>query len=412
MRLVISKQKFIDYALLYLLIAVSGIPFFNGDIPLLGALGLSVLVFLLRRQGFHGFYLFVVFSFLTLVLLHGLRFNYLPYSTIVGMVIKISLGYFVIAILKEKFTAYYVDIMCVLAVISFFFFIPLFITPAFESIFNSIAVPPPFGGGSRGSLLVYNLNLDRPGGMYRNCGAFWEPAAYGGFLLIAFMFNLARTNSLKDKRSLILLITSISTLSTTVFVILALLIFFYFFFNQGLGVKLTVVPIMVIGFYVAFFNLDFLYSKIMLEIQKGDKQQTMRQFEESGHSRLSSGFADFNDFKKYPVIGRGIYELTFYNKADFKDRHNGLTRFIAQFGIIGSLIYFFGMYKSFSRLVSYSYLHSLMRFVFFGAILAMGVSENFFIQPYFWGLIFLHLIIHSEEDVLKERHEEEQVAVA
>lgn len=150
----------------------------------------------------------------------------------------------------------------------------------------------------------------------------------------------------------------------------------------------------------------------MEEIQKGDKQDVMRGNEQTGHSRLSSGIADYKDFIKYPVIGRGMYETTFYDPKDFKTRHNGLTKFIAQFGIIGSLIYFISMYHTFKKLVLYSPLKYLMRFIFFGVVLMMGISEVFFAQPVFWALVFLHLVIHSPEDILQKELVEEQVAVA
>lgn len=412
MTLQISKRKFTDYLLLYLLVAISGIPFFYGDMLMMGVFGLLFLTFLIRKEGVHPFYFFIFFSFLILVLLHALRFNNLPYTTVIGLLVRISLGYFTVVILKDKFTNYYVNIICVLSVLSFIFFIPLFLSSGFESVFNSIAIKAPFDRHGRGSLILYHLNFDRPGGLYRNCGPFWEPAAFGGFLLIAFMFNLARTNSLKDKRSIILLITLFSTFSTTVFVVLGLMLFFYFIFNQGLLVKLTLVPIFAIGFYIAFYNVDFLYDKIMEEVKKGDKQEAMKENETAGHTRLSSGIADYRDFIKYPVIGRGMYDLTFYNPHDYKTRHNGLTDFIAQFGIIGSLIYFISIYTTFKKLVLYSHLKHLMRFVFFGVIILIGISEGYFNKPFFWALVFLHLVIQSRENVLQNEPAKEQVAVA
>ena len=415
MTLEISKRKFIDYTLVYLLMGISGMPIFYGDMLLFAFLCLAFLVFLLRKEGFHRFYFFIFFTFLVLVVLQGLRFNYLPYSTMFGMLIKISAGYFVIATVKEKFTNYYVNIICVLSVLSFLFFIPLFFSMSFESIFRSIAVTAVNDGQGRGSLILYHLNFDRPEGLYRNCGPFWEPAAFGGYLLIAFMFNLARTNTIKDKRSIILLITLISTFSTTVFIVLGMVMFFYIFLNQKLAVKLILVPMFTIGFVVAFYQVEFLHDKIMEEIEKGDKQEEMRvrasENGSTGHSRLSSAIADYKDFIKYPIIGRGLYETTFFDPTDFKARHNGVSKVIAQFGIIGSLIYFMAMFRSFKKLVLYSRLHAMMRYVFFGVIIMIGIAEVYFAQPFFWALIFLHLVIHDEVDVIEMQPEKEKVAV-
>ena len=117
----------------------------------------------------------------------------------------------------------------------------------------------------------------------------------------------------------------------------------------------------------------------------------MTDSDQVGHTRLSSAIWDYYDFVKYPILGRGIFTQTFYNPTDVKTRHNGLTKQIAQWGIIGSLIYFGAMFLSFKRVVQYSYLHSFLSVVFFVLILGMGVAEGYFDKPFFWGLIFLSL---------------------
>jgi hypothetical protein len=397
----------IDYLLVYLLAAISGMPFFNGDIPMIGVFGFAFLMFLLRREGFHRYFFFILFSFLILVCLHSLRFYYFPRNTYIGLIVKISVGFFVLALVKEKFTKYFVDIIVFFSIVSFFFFIPLFISSGFEPIFSAIGVTAPFEPGSVKSLIVYQLNLDRPGGLYRNCGPFWEPAAFGGYLLIALMFNLANTNSLKDRKSVILIITLISTLSTTVFLLLAVLIFFYFFLNQTILVKLITVPLMVVAFVYAYNALPFIGEKIDEEISRGDMKDMMTDSDEVGHTRLSSAIWDYYDFIKYPILGRGIFEQTFYNPTDVKTRHNGLTKHIAQWGIVGSLIYFTAMFMSFRRLVKYSDLHPFISVVFFILILGMGVAEGYFDKPFFWGLIFLSPYVarlyYEEEEVFDDQ---------
>ena len=402
-----EQDKAIDYLLVYLLAAISGMPFYNGDIPMIGVLGFAFLIFLLRREGFNGYFFFILFSFLILVCLHSLRFNYFPRNTYIGLIVKISVGFFVLAIVKQKFATYFVDIIVFFSLASFFFFIPLFISSGFDNIFNAIGVTSPFEpGGSVKSLIIYQLNLDRPGGMYRNCGPFWEPAAFGGYLLIALMFNLARTNSLKDRKSVILIITAISTLSTTVFLLLAVLIFFYFFLNQTLLVKIVTVPILLGAFAYAYVALPFIGEKIDEEISRGDMKDMMTDSDQVGHTRLSSAIWDYDDFIKYPILGRGIFEQTFYNPLDVKTRHNGLTKQIAQWGIIGSLIYFGAMFFSFKQVVRYSDLHSFLSIIFFILILGMGVAEGYFDKPFFWGLVFLSQYVadmRSGEELIDDK---------
>lgn len=384
---------------MYLLLAVSGMPFFNGDIPLVGVFGFAFLVFFLRRTQLHRFYLFFLFAFLVLTLLHALRFNDLPTNTIVGFIIRLSIGYFVVATLKEKFAHYYVNLLYVIAIISLFFFALLVISPGLASTFNAISLKPFFAAGERGTLILYHLNLEPVNGLFRNCGPFWEPAAYTCYLVVGLMFNLALTNSLSNKRSILFIITIITTFSTTAYVTLAILIFSYFLINQKAIVKIAIVPVMLAGFYFAFFQLDFLSDKIQEEIEMGDVNERIRAVNITvGHSRLSSAIADFEDFKQYPVIGRGLYDLNFYDPTDLLPRHNGLTRHVAQLGIIGSFIYFISLYLSLKRLVQFSDLRNFLGLVFFFIILLLSISEVIFNLPFFWALTVLHIAYNNMEE--------------
>lgn len=413
MKLEVSKVEFINYTLMYLLIGISGMPFITGDIPMVGAFGLAFLIFFLRKESLHRSYIFFLFAFLFLVLLHALRFNNLPTSTIIGLIIRLSTGYLVVAILKEKFAHYYVNILYVLAIFSLFFFSLLVISPGLATVFNSIALKPILGTGERGTLIIYHLNLDPVNGIFRNCGPFWEPAAFTVYLMIGLMFNLALTNSLSNKRSIIFIVTIITTLSTTAYVTLGLLIFSYFLINQKAIVKIAIVPVMLLGFYFAFFQLDFLSEKIQEEIEMGNIYERVKTVNETvGHSRLSSAIADYDDFMEYPIIGRGIYELNFYDPRDLFARHNGLTRHIAQFGIIGSLIYFISLYMSLRKVVKWSDLKKLLTLVFFCEILLLAISEVIFHMPFFWGLTLLHLGYKNMQEQSDEIHIEEQTAYA
>ena len=412
MRISIPDQKVgTDYLLVYLLAAVSGMPFFGGDIPVLGAFGLTFLIFLLRKEGFHRGYFFMLFAFLVLVCLQSIRFDNFPTNTYIGLFVKISLGYLVVALTKKKFTHYYVDIIYYLSIISFFIFIPIFISQSFGNMFHSIGMSSPFTGGGERSLIVYHLNLDRPEGMYRNCGAFWEPAAHGGFLMVALMFNLINTNSLINKKSLVLIITLITTFSTSVFVLLALLIFSYFFFNQKLIIKLITVPIVAIGFIYAFTSIPFLGEKIENEVEKGNLSEEVKERGHISHTRLSSGLADIEDLKENPFIGRGLFELTFYDPTDVMARHNGLTKHLAQFGIIGFLIYFTSVFLSYRKLIMFSDINQYMVWPFIILMLTMGIAEAYFDKPFFWALVFIHIVISSASvfDEVQD-YSEEQVS--
>lgn len=393
MNIDLKRKENIDYGLVFLLAAVSGMPFFNGDLPLMGLFVVSLLVFLLRKDGFHRYYFFILFAFVILALFHSIRENYFPQNTYIGLIVKISSAYFIITTVNQNFRKLYVNIIVFFSLISYLFFLPLLISPALDGILNSIAIVPPFEPYESKSLFFYHLNLNRPEGLYRNCGPFWEPAAFGGYLLIALMFNMAERGNLKGRKSVILIITLISTLSTTIFILLAVLFFFYFFFSQKFIVKLFTVPIILTLFTIGFVQLPFLQEKIMFEWQRGDLTYEMRNNVQIGHTRLSSAIADFKDLQKYPLIGTGLFSPSYYDYREVKTRHNGLTKQIAQFGLIGMLIYFYSIFRSFNRLAKYSDLKNGLGPVFFALILGMGIAEVYFDKTFFWSLVFLHLII-------------------
>ncbi len=413
MTLQVTKREALDYTLVYLLVAISGMPLFDGDIPLLGVFGLAFLVFFLRREGFHRAFFAYIFAFIMILLLHSLEFDYLPLNTYLGFIIKMTVAYLIVAMLKQDFVDKYINIICFFAAISFVFAIPLILSPSFDSIFNSIGVSPPFSDATRKSLIVFQLNIDRASGIFRNCGPFWEPAAFGGYLLLALMFNMARTGKLGGRKNILLIVTLVSTFSTTVYLLLGILVFFHFFVNQSVVVKIMTVPIMAGMFLYAFLNIPFLNEKIMEEVDRGDMVVEMKYHVNRGHTRLSSGFADFNDIKEHPILGRGIFELSFYDPKDTKTRHNGLTKQIAQFGIVGSLLYFIPMFLGFSRLLKTSSLNNAMAGVFLLIIFGMGIAEGYFDKPFFWGLFFLHLVYSgtaSKEPLSPETRQEEAYA--
>ncbi|WPP50276.1 hypothetical protein [Catalinimonas niigatensis] len=405
----INRKTKVDYLLVFLITAISGMPFFNGDLPLMLVFGVSLLVFIFRKKQLYPFYFFILFAFVILVLLHSLRENYFPMNTYIGMAFKISAAYFVVITVNQNFTKLFVNIIVFFSIISYFFFIPLVLSPALDGILNGIGIVPPFEPYVTKSLLLYHLNLDRPEGLYRNCGPFWEPAAFGGYLLIALMFNMAEKGNIKGRKNIILIITLISTLSTTIFVLLSILMFFYFFFSQKFIVKLFTVPVILTVFGIAFVQLPFLQEKMMKEWRRGDLTYEMRHNDLVGHSRLSSAIADYKDFIKYPVIGRGMFPTTYFDARDILTRHNGLTKQIAQFGIIGVLLYFIPIFRTFNRLVLFSNLKNALGTIFFIMILGMGIAEVYFDKVFFWGLVFLHLVLVPQTFSTPETQESEKL---
>ena len=147
------------------------------------------------------------------------KFNYLPYTTYIGVTIRIFLAYFTVRVLGKNFTKYYVDIIYVLSIMGFFIYVPQLIVPGFGRFLISSISPllrnPLYSGDIwyAPDIIFYVFNSGV--GMYRNCGPFWEPGAYSGFLVIAMIFHYLESKTITDKKSIVLILALLSTFSTT-----------------------------------------------------------------------------------------------------------------------------------------------------------------------------------------------------
>lgn len=407
------SEKNKEYLFVFMVVAASGIVFFNGDAFVVIFFLATFFAFLLQKKKFHATFLLFLALLLTLITIQGAYFGEMPYSATIGLLMKIGIGYFALALVPDNFTRRYVDILYFLAICSLVFFIPILLGGgAIKSIFESIAIRPPLGGGYE-NFIVYTLNLEEPGilGLPRNCGAFWEPAAFGGYLIVGLIFNLIHTNSVKDKKSVILIITLVTTLSTTIFVVLAFLLFCYYLINGSVIAKIAVIPILGGIVYFAFTSFEFLGDKIEEQLDLSNIQSKAQDTGgQMSHTRFSSAVADWEDISKHPIMGRGIYPITFHYPGDLASRHNGLTRFIAEFGAIISIIYFGLILMTFNKLCANSPINSQISLFFFACILLIGFSENLFSRPFFWALAFLLMFPVSnneEEEDVPENNEAE-----
>jgi len=114
---------------------------------------------------------------------------------------------FVVFILRGEFKYVYFEVLYYLSLIGLFLWI-IFLMTGFamdltgkDDIFNSI--------------IIWNVR----NGEIRNSGPFWEPGAYGGYLLLIPLFFLNEPDFfLKNKRkSLVLFLALLSTMSTTAY---------------------------------------------------------------------------------------------------------------------------------------------------------------------------------------------------
>jgi hypothetical protein len=158
--------------------------------------------------------------------------------------------------------------------------------------------------------------------------------------------------------------------------------------------KLILGGVAILLFYTAFLKLDFLSRKIEENLDK-----TQDEIAYTNHrTRITSAIIDFEDWKKYPLLGRGKFESTrFDHDVTALNRNNGTTDFLVMFGLIGFVIYFHSYYLSFKNLLNfYNSKRNLAVFIVI-LFLILGFSENYFLLPLFWGLVFIKTVITKEQ---------------
>lgn len=389
----INKTRAMDYTVLFLLVALTGIPFFKvGDITFLViSLLLAGSVFFYRKLKVDKFFIVFFLVYIVVMVAQMVKFNYLPYTTYIGVTIRIFLAYFTVRILGKNFTNYYVDIIYVLSIAGFFIYIPQLIIPGLERAFVSSISPllrnPLYTGDIyyAPDIIFYVFNSGV--GNFRNCGPFWEPGAYAGFLVIAIIFHYMESKTITDKKSIVLILALLSTFSTTG--LLALMFFLVMFLGPKVApiYKLILIPTIFAAIIISFTTMDFLGDKIVSQLDVASTHH---------NTRFKSAVLDWRDFAENPILGLGRDSHTRYKGVTNRiltHRTNGITNYLVTYGIFVFLFYFGCIYYAFYKLcLKQGY---APRYALYGLVLIFitGFSEVYFSLPFFYGLAMLHMVI-------------------
>lgn len=389
----INKTKALDYTVLFLLIAVTGIPFFKvGDISfLLVSMFLAGSVFIYRRLKVDKFFIVFFLAYVVVMVAQMVKFNYLPFTTYIGVSIRIFLAYFTVRVLGRNFTKYYVDIIYVVSIAGFFIYIPQLIIPGLEQFFVSSISPlfrnPLYSGDIyyAPDIIFYVFNSGV--GSFRNCGPFWEPGAYAGFLVIAIIFHYMESKTITDKKSIVLILALLSTFSTTG--LLALMFFLVMYLGHKVApiYKLILIPTILAAIIISFTTIDLLGEKIVSQLDVASTHH---------NTRFKSAVLDLQDFADNPILGLGRDSYTRYKGITnpiLTHRTNGLSNYLVTYGIFIFLFYFGSIYYAFYKLcLKNGY---APRYALYGLLLIFitGFSEVYFSLPFFYGMAMLHMVI-------------------
>ncbi len=302
-------------------------------------------------------------------------------------------AYLIVKILGNKFISYYVNIVYYTAIVSFVFYFSILLIPSVASLIPS---------QPNQSIIIYNFNVYVWNStIVRNSGPFWEPGAFAGYLIVAFIFNFLKKEEILNKKNIVLFIAIVTTLSTTAY--LALFIFFFFiYYNKIKNVLFkvgAVIIIVLVGVY-AYTTFDFLGKKIESQLEVA---QTMGIQKSDDSQRFLTILRDIQDFKGHEWIGRGGHDKTRYDLIptdNFIIRTVGLTDILVRVGIIVYIIMLLYVYRSIC--VYLEWLQERKKIYCFGifiAILVTLISEMYFTLPMYWSLLFLQFVYSQREEI-------------
>ncbi len=405
----INITKIVDYLLIYFLIGFSGIPFFYkaNIIMLIVFLLFSAFVFIMRKRKIDKFIIYYIIFAVLIQTGQMIKLYHLPIMTFLGLHVRILFAYFTIKAVGQKTVQYYINILVFSVIVSLPFYLSAYI-PSYENFLIHKIAPllenPLISKTSVykiwPSIILYTINPKGEGllALKRNSGPFWEPGAFTGFLIVALLFSIIKTGVLNNKQNRWLILGIITTFSTAGIVTLLAVISFYLFLDNNSINSYLVLPLALITGLALFFSVDFLGNKILSKTQYSSNTY---------NTRFKSAQLDLQDFANNPFLGLGRSKDTrFKGETNTKKihRNNGDTSFLATYGIITFILYFYLIYLSFKRLGRFHETDTRMAFFALLTIWMIGFSEIYFTKVFFISLTMLFILYPQNKKII-ETHE-------
>lgn len=313
----------------------------------------------------------------------GLQVLYLStfsLNTSLHYILKIVMATSIVCLCGSKFPRYFSSIIFVYALISLICF-----------ALNKVGVIIPFfpipdeieiDGGN--VFRVYNLfytqlyNPIEGGLILRNCGPFWEPGAYQGFLNLALWFELSM-DQVRDKywkfRLTVIVASIVTTYSTGGYIVLFAVFVLFAISDNTISQSTKIIAgfvVMIFAFY-AFFELPFLREKLM-----NDTSRTQFDFFEA---------ANFSQI----LLGYGL-DVDSFSQSSLQSA-SSIFQLFRYFGVVG-FAFFMGV------LLNNKTPNKVMYFIIVSMIL---MNEPFLTNsPLFWGLAFVTYNEFEEQEELCE----------
>ena len=397
MRKIKGQDRLVKNIVLFLFLSQAGMPFFTGDINLAIDAGLTLFIFIATGKRFQFFFLKLLFAFVILMMAHVVLFQKFQIGPFAGFLVRLTYAFCAVRVIGQDFPKYYVQMMYMFTVLSLFLWAIFAFVPGTYNVAMNIASsfvePLELYAHNRNNLIIYTL-----GGTWlqqmppRNAGPFWEPGAFGVFLVLAVLFNTMLSKNLFDKKNLVFFAAIITTFSLGTYTSTFLLIMVYFTFVKKVVKGFAIVPMVAIGILAvySFYEFDFLGEKLFERERFADQQlKEDVTYENLDYlvGRNEQSRLDMRDFQKSPIVGTGLFQ-----GYEFGFSASGVTFVLRTWGILGTLLLFGTMYYSFKRYVQYRNLEKSYALLALVTLIAIAISQSLYGKPFFLGMTFIFLV--------------------
>jgi hypothetical protein len=371
---------------------------------------LAPLYFLHRNSPLALSDLLVFFSFLMILAVQSISFNFFPLKTIAGFIIRLFVAFAAVRLVND-FPRIYINVLYGICIISLCFYVPEQLFHAVGRDFASLFTPLAnlvrdfflLDTGNRRTysitIFIYNFeNPYNPHNIYRNAGPFWEPGAFAGYISLALIF-LGLEREKYDRRFyisrfLVLTITLLTTVSTMGYLVMPIVLSIHYrrvtkSVAGSLGriaVGMLMLPLFM-ALLINVWNLEFIGRKIIHQYEGAIAQRDYLW----EYTRFGSMMVHWEYIKRRPIFGWGIHPKTKFaldprDERRTKGAGNGFSGFIHRFGILGMITFALFAWRGFYKLSRESLLRSVMAIF---AILMSLIGEEFLHYSLYPGLMFI-----------------------
>lgn len=307
-----TKITNFEYILVFIFIILCG--FTSADVIPAKTYILSILCgyYILQKknkQSLKSLFVLVI-GYILIGILQYFKFGYFSYSTIRDIPLLIFSGFYIVDKLGYKFRYAYFNIMVILSVISVVFFVLMVVANYIPdiSVFSQ--------GKPYKSIFVYCIRSSEILRL-RNCGPFWEPGAFAGYVILVgvlYFKDLKVLWNTQRKKCLMLLLALLTTQSSQGYIMFIILLLGYIYKDRLTMRVIAVSMTMVVAAFIIYNETPFLREKV-------EEQLSLSKDWESNESlisanRFTTSLLDFYYIEKSPFIGNTDNQKIRYRDHD------------------------------------------------------------------------------------------------